>query len=237
MTPTSSLRNGRPINSEKYLLLAAKMFGCRNCRWHELCHRFRKGQIDGPATRHAMIEQFLSYFEFVRKASHAVRPPVLSGMLALIFMGVQLHAASPTKGKPDETGNPIVDPQDKSQPAKGKKPPGSFEELENPGLANPPDNLKKVLDDFKATKARFLEDQKKLQKLLQSSAAADIRRQIRDEIKDKREAFLEQQKEIREEVQKRMVEMKDQLKDHKELLDETKEQAKEKVRQRRGGDN
>jgi hypothetical protein len=151
---------------------------------------------------------------------------VISGLLGLLCVGAKAHGAGAGPQKPD---NPPALDRPAGKP--GAKPRSRIEEAE---LS--PDQIKRMLDDFKGAQARFVAEERRLQRKLQNSSA-DARDKIREEIKEKREAFLEQQKNFRDEVQKRTAEMKDQLKDHKDLINEAKDQTKEKIRQRRGGDN
>jgi hypothetical protein len=144
-------------------------------------------------------------------------------------------ASNKTDDKGKGGGNP-GDPAGKGQPNKGQPPKAGApdQEFETPALVISPDQIKKIVEDFKAAQSKFLAEQKKLQQQLQS-AGADAREKIREQMKEKREVFLEQHKLIREEIQKRVADLRDQLKDHKDLVDEAKEEAKDKARQRRGG--
>lgn len=98
-----------------------------------------------------------------------------------------------------------------------------------------PDDVKKLLDDIKSARNKFLQDQKDLQRKLKDATEAE-RDQIRNEMRDKRDQFLEQQKDMREEVLKRVTELKDQLKNHQDLIDNAKDQGRNKPGRKGGGD-
>ncbi len=104
------------------------------------------------------------------------------------------------------------------------------------GHAAYPDQVKKMLDDIKAARAKFLQEQKDLQNKLKDASEAD-RDQIRQQMRDKRDQFLEQEKDMREEFQRRVNDLKSQLPNHGDVIDNAKDGAKGKGNQRKGGPN
>jgi hypothetical protein len=125
---------------------------------------------------------------------------------------------------------PVIEPverEDRFEIGRGDKFSGF-----NPGRRGTlPDDVKKLLEDFKSARDQYLERQKELLKVAKDGTEAD-REKLREQVQELRKDFLDRQRTIREEVKRRLEELRRELPNRQEIIDAAKEKAKD----RRGRD-
>ena len=128
-------------------------------------------------------------------------------------------------GKPEDPGQPTDDHgagnDDKTDKNPNKPGIGRGRAVEIPRINIPPplldklpDDVKKLIDEFKALSDKYVADQKALFEGLRG-ANSDAKEKIKEQLKANRQSFLDQTKEIRSDIRERLKELRDELKNLK----------------------
>jgi hypothetical protein len=83
-----------------------------------------------------------------------------------------------------------------------------------PLLDKLPDDVKKLLDEYKAIVDKFVADQKALIDGLRG-ATSDAKEKVKEQLKANRQTFLDQTKDLRVDIHERIKELRDELKNLK----------------------
>jgi hypothetical protein len=163
--------------------------------------------------------------------------------------------AAATPAKPAEKATPaaplnlILNPpaavEDKVKPATPATPAGRTESSADDSGAldvlrpTPPGTeiaaeVKKAVEDAKAARLEFLEQQQELRAGVRNGSKEE-RARIREVIQQTRADFMAAQRQSREELKKRIIELKDQLQSHQDAIEGAKEEAKDKSHARKEG--
>jgi hypothetical protein len=157
--------------------------------------------------------------------------------LSLVAWNTPVLRADDPPGKPDDPGNQgdHGKPTDPGQPTddqgagndgKPDKNPnkpgiGRGRAVEIPRINIPPplldklpEDVKKLIDEFKALSDKYVADQKALLEGLRG-ANSDAKEKIKEQLKANRQSFLDETKEIRADIRERLKELRDELKNLK----------------------
>jgi hypothetical protein len=192
-------------------------------RWHPVCiKKYVRRRAADAAKMKATMFQRLWWVVILTSAGS------LSGRAA----GGEDAAgkAVEVRGVPEFEVPEVVEPaerEDRYEVERGVRLPG----LDPSQRATLPEDVKKLLESFKAARDRYLERQKDLLKGAKSASEAD-REKLREQLQELRKEFVDRQRTLREEMKRRLEELRRELPNREEIIDAAKEKAKD----RRGRD-